>query len=329
MGRKRIKSLGKRRKYRNRKNKIEVVLKRLLVVICILICTIAVYFTTKHIENLYKRKNVESTKIQYYMDVADEASEYKTQINWKEIMAIEMAMYEGDLSRIRKKDSLNIANKFIIKDKYEGKYIYKIKDFDRVLKEMKFSKKEKNQAINYKKELDNVYLISEELNNNSKQILFIDKIKKRAVENYNQYKILPSITMAQCILESGWGESELSKSSNNLFGIKADSRWDGKSIEVSTTENYNDKIMASFRVYDNIGDSINDHGKFLSENRRYTEHGLFESTHYTTQAQSLENAGYSTKKDDKGEPIYADMLINLIRNYNLQLVDWEVQLKNK
>lgn len=330
MGRKCIKSLGKRRKYRNKKNKIEMILKRIFIIICILVCTVALYFTTKHIEELYKEKNIENSKVEYYMDIADEASDYNTQVNWKDIMAIEMAIHDGDLTQIKKKDSLDIARKFVIKEKNKNKnreYIYVVNEFNNVLEELKLNIEEKKKAINYKKELDNVYLLDTDLSNNSKQVVFINKIKNMAIENYHSYKILPSITIAQCILESGWGESELSKNSNNLFGIKADNRWDGKSIEVSTTENYDDKIVASFRVYSNIDDSIKDYGKFLYENKRYTVHGLFEAKHYTTQAQSLENAGYSTKKDDKGEPIYADILINLIRSYNLQLVDWEVQLR--
>ena len=52
---------------------------------------------------------------------------------------------------------------------------------------------------------------------------------------------------------------------------------------------------------------------------------MFDAHHYTTQAQALEDAGYSTKKDKLGNPIYADTLIDLIQNYNLQLLDREVE----
>ena len=148
---------------------------------------------------------------------------------------------------------------------------------------------------------------------------------KHIYENYEKYKILPSITVGQAILESRWGESDLSKNSNNIFGVKADARWNGKVVEVNTSENYDDKIVAKFRKYDSIKDSINDHGKFLTENKRYEESGLFKATHYTTQAQALEDAGYATKKNEDGELIYADILIDLIKKYNLQLLDREVQ----
>lgn len=328
MGKKRIKNLGRRRKYRYRKNNIETLLKRGGIIISILICIAATYFTTREIESIYKRKNIESTKIEYYMDIADEVSDYKTQVNWKDIMAIEMAMYEGDLTKIRKKDSLDIGKKFIKKEKSSnGEDVYLVNNFESVLKKLKINDKVSKKAIEYRREIENLYLVDKNLSTDSKQVKFISKIKTIAMENYHTYKILPSITIAQCILESGWGESDLSINSNNLFGIKADKRWDGKSIDVSTSENYDDKIVASFRVYNSVEDSIKDHGKFLSENKRYGEHGLFDAKHYTTQAQALEDAGYSTKKDDKGNAIYADMLINLIRNYNLQLIDWEVQVK--
>lgn len=324
MGRKKIKYLGRKRRVRYRVN---LHLKKILILLGVSISISAVFFVTKYIEELYKKKDIESSKIEYYMDVADEASEFKTQINWKEVLAIEKVIYNNDLSEVRKKDSIDIAEKFIKKKKdNNGKYIYKVKSFESVLEELKFDENEKKKANKYNKELESLFLGNKELDDRSKQVTFIRKIENMAIENYKEYKILPSITMAQCILESGWGESQLSKSSNNVFGIKADSRWDGESIEVSTSENYNDKINASFRVYTSIDGSVKDHGKFLSENKRYTEHGLFEASHYTTQAQALEDAGYSTKKNEKGESIYADMLISLIRNYNLQLTDSKVQI---
>lgn len=160
------------------------------------------------------------------------------------------------------------------------------------------------------------YKISEE------KIEFIKSIEDGAIYNYEEYGILPSITVAQAILESGWGQSKLSKDSNNIFGIKADNSWDGESIEVMTSENYNDKIKAKFRKYNSITDSIKDHGKFLSENKRYEENGLFDSKNYKKQAQALEDAGYSTKKDKCGNHIYADMLIDIIQKYNLAKLDF-------
>jgi flagellum-specific peptidoglycan hydrolase FlgJ len=150
---------------------------------------------------------------------------------------------------------------------------------------------------------------------------FVKKIEKGAKSSYKEYGILPSITIAQAILESGWGQSELTKNSNNVFGIKADSRWNGNVVEVMTTENYSDKVSAEFRKYNSIEASVKDHAKFLKENKRYEANGLFDGKNYKEQAQALENAGYSTKKNNQGEPIYADMLIELIEKYQLHLLD--------
>ena len=152
---------------------------------------------------------------------------------------------------------------------------------------------------------------------------FIEEVKDGAMYNYNKYGILPSITVSQAILESGWGKSKLSKESNNLFGIKADNSWDGEAVEAITSENYDDTIKAKFRKYNSITDSIKDHGKFLSENKRYRENGLFDSKNYEKQAQALEDAGYSTKADKNGKLIYADMLIEIIEKYNLTKLDFK------
>lgn len=175
---------------------------------------------------------------------------------------------------------------------------------------------------NMTKELEESIVRTQEYEISEDKIKFIEEVKDGAKYNYDKYGILPSITVAQAILESGWGQSKLSKDSNNIFGIKADNSWDGESIEVMTSENYNDKIKAKFRKYNSITDSIKDHGKFLSENKRYEENGLFDSKNYKKQAQALEDAGYSTKKDKCGNHIYADMLIDIIQKYNLAKLDF-------
>ncbi|GAA0704031.1 hypothetical protein GCM10008904_11210 [Paraclostridium ghonii] len=172
----------------------------------------------------------------------------------------------------------------------------------------------------YEEEIDKIDKI-ETLKLEKEKIEFIKSIEEEAQKSYKDYGVLPSITISQAILESGWGQSELTKDSNNLFGIKAGEGWNGESVEVMTTENYSDKISARFRKYNSLDESIEDHAKFLKENQRYTEHGLFNGKDYKEQAQALEDAGYSTKKNEQGEAIYADMLIDLIERYDLYLVD--------
>ncbi|MCR8746422.1 glycoside hydrolase family 73 protein [Romboutsia lituseburensis] len=150
---------------------------------------------------------------------------------------------------------------------------------------------------------------------------FIKSIEKGAKKSYKKYGIYPSVTIAQAILESGWGQSKLATESNNIFGIKADISWNGDYVEVITSENYDDTITAKFRKYEDINKSIEDHAKFLVENPRYEEYGVFKAKNYKDQAQALEDAGYSTKQNKSGEFIYADMLIDIIKRYGLHKID--------
>ena len=159
---------------------------------------------------------------------------------------------------------------------------------------------------------------------NEEENSFINLILDGSIENYKEYKILPSITIGQAILESGWGKSELAVSHNNLFGIKADSRWDGAVAAINSKENYNYSYISNFRKYDSIEESIEDHGKFLFDSDRYRDNGLFEGKTYIEQAQALEDAGYSTAKDESGVPIYADKLIAIIEKYHL--MDYDKQI---
>ena len=258
--------------------------------------------------------------------MADEIGNKEVQLSWQELMAIDMVRYEEDLTNIKKKDVIDIGKKFIKnEDNEQGDKVKKVKSFDKVIDELGFDKQQKNLAKQYLEDLKGVSLSGDTLKNNDEKVDFVKKISELSYENYEKYNILPSITVGQAILESSWGESDLTKKSNNIFGIKADARWNGKVVKANTSENYNDKIVDAFRKYDSMKDSINDHGKFLSENKRYEESGLFKAKHYTTQAQALEDAGYATKKNEKGELIYADILIDLIKKYNLQLLDRKVQ----
>lgn len=323
MGKKKIKHLGKKR----RKNKsIGGFIKKTIILLGTFISLITFIYLDKHIKELYKGVNIEESAIEFYIDMADEIGNKEVQLSWQELMAIDMVRYEEDLTNIKKKDVIHTGKKFIKnEDNEQGDKVKKVKSFDKVIDELGFDKQQKNLAKKYLEELKGVSLSGDTLKNNDEKVDFVKKISELSYENYEKYNILPSITVGQAILESSWGESDLTKKSNNIFGIKADARWNGKVVKANTSENYNDKIVDAFRKYDSMKDSINDHGKFLSENKRYEESGLFKAKHYTTQAQALEDAGYATKKNEKGELIYADILIDLIKKYNLQLLDRKVQ----
>ena len=269
MGKKKIKHLGKKR----RKNKsIGGFIKKTIILLGTFISLITFIYLDKHIKELYKGVNIEESAIEFYIDMADEIGNKEVQLSWQELMAIDMVRYEEDLTNIKKKDVIDIGKKFIKSEVNEqGNKIKKVRSFDKVIGEVGFDDKQKKLAKKYLEELKGSYLAKDTLKNQDEKIKFIKKVSELSYENYEKYKILPSITVGQAILESRWGESDLSKNSNNIFGVKADARWNGKVVEVNTSENYDDTIVAKFRKYDSIKESINDHGKFLTENKRYEE----------------------------------------------------------
>lgn len=323
MGKRKIKHLG-RKKLRN--NFLSRFIKKGLILLGLLISLICFIYIDNHTKELYKEMNLKESAIEFYIDIADEIGNKEVQLSWKELMAIDMVRFGEDLTGIKKKEVIDVGKKFIKnQEQKKGYKVKKVKSFDKVISEIGFNGEEKNLAKKYLRELKGVSLSKNTLKNQSNKIKFIEKVSKLSFKNYEKYNILPSITVGQAILESSWGESDLSKKSNNIFGIKSDKRWNGKVVKANTLENYDDKIVATFRKYNSMKDSINDYGRFLNENKRYEESGLFKAKHYTTQAQALEDAGYATKKNEDGELIYADILIDLIKKYNLQLLDRQVQ----
>lgn len=145
---------------------------------------------------------------------------------------------------------------------------------------------------------------------------FINSIVPGAIETYEKYGVLPSLTLAQAILESGWGESGLSANYNNLFGIKAGSSWTGKVANLKTSEQNSDgsyvQITAGFRAYDSVADSIEDHAKLLT-NDRYKK--VIASTNYRDACVAVREAGYATSLN------YSNSLISLIEKYGLNQWD--------
>lgn len=145
---------------------------------------------------------------------------------------------------------------------------------------------------------------------------FIISIENGAWEGWLKYKILPSVTIAQAILESGWGKSGLTKNANNLFGIKAGNNWSGKRYTCNTKEYINGKyvgMVAQFRAYDSLNESMEDHGLFLAQLGRYRN--VVGERDYKKACMELQKAGYATA------PNYAETLIRLIETYNLKDYD--------
>ena len=149
---------------------------------------------------------------------------------------------------------------------------------------------------------------------------FLSAIKQGAMDGAKE-GVLPSITAAQAILESGWGSSELAKApNNNLFGIKDSEDWHGEIVTVPTQEFLNGDyitVNAAFRKYASWNDSVVDHAKFFTstEWRKNNYRKVVNETDYRIAAQELKNAGYAT------DPSYAGKLISLIEAY--KLYEWD------
>jgi peptidoglycan hydrolase-like protein with peptidoglycan-binding domain len=144
---------------------------------------------------------------------------------------------------------------------------------------------------------------------------FINSIKQGALKGYSQHRIMPSLTMAQAILESAWGNSGLSQKANNLFGIKANPGWGGKRITMETTEWYGNKkqrVKAEFRAYDSFNESMEDHSRLLSYNRYKP---VSQCKDYKSACQKIYECGYAT------DPEYPKKLIRLIEENKLYEFD--------
>lgn len=143
----------------------------------------------------------------------------------------------------------------------------------------------------------------------SDYVNYINQYKDIAIEQMHKYHIPASITLAQGLLESGAGKSELAQKANNHFGIKCHS-WDGKRIYHD-----DDKKGECFRSYKNVRDSYEDHSIFLATGSRYAFLFKYSETDYVAWARGLKRAGYATS------PTYADKLIDIIERYNLDQYD--------
>ena len=158
------------------------------------------------------------------------------------------------------------------------------------------------------------------------QQAFIDRVKTGAMQGWKDRKVLPSVSIAQAILESGWGDSGLTTQSNNLFGIKADSTWKGRTVNMRTAEydgNGNKYyINADFRAYDSLDASILDHSNYFYDstgtNVRSRYAAFIGETDYKKACVALQASGYATASN------YGSTLVSLIEKYKLYEYDKEV-----
>ena len=139
---------------------------------------------------------------------------------------------------------------------------------------------------------------------------YIDQYKDIAIEQMQRYHIPASITLAQGLLESRAGLSDLTRRSNNHFGIKCHNGWTGR-----TTYQDDDARNDCFRVYNSAYESYEDHSRFLVNGRRYSSLFQLKPTDYKGWARGLKAAGYATN------PQYANKLIDIIQCYKLDQYD--------
>ena len=139
---------------------------------------------------------------------------------------------------------------------------------------------------------------------------YVEKYKAIAIAHMERYGIPASITMAQGILESDSGNSYLSRTSNNHFGIKCKKSWTGKKV-------YHDDDAKGecFRAYPSVEASYQDHADFLDQSPRYDSLFAYASDDYRSWARGLKACGYATAPD------YAERLVKIIESMKLYLLD--------
>ncbi|MFX3660102.1 MAG: glucosaminidase domain-containing protein [Ectobacillus sp.] len=144
---------------------------------------------------------------------------------------------------------------------------------------------------------------------------FINSIAPYAVKVMQQHNILASLTIAQAILESGWGKSELAVKGNNLFGIKGVGP--AGSITIETTEHHENgtpyRTSAEFRKYHSREESLEDHTRHLLQSPRYQS--IIGEKDYKRASEKIQAAGYTN------DPNYPSLLIGIIERHRLYEYD--------
>lgn len=150
----------------------------------------------------------------------------------------------------------------------------------------------------------------------SQQQQFINNLGTAAQKGYAQYRILPSMTIAQAILESAWGQSTLSSRYYNFFGMKAGSNYHGETVTLQTTEEINGvlvRVNGTFRAYHSFDQGIEGYYQFITGYSRYSN--LIGETDYKAACRKIREDGWAT---DSG---YTNKLISLIERYDLTRFD--------
>ena len=196
-------------KYRIGKNKTTSVTVFVILFISVFLITFSIVINMFNI-NILRKEIFTVEQMEDYINIADSVSYGKAQVNWQEVMTIAMVLYDGNSNLIQDDDLKMIAERFLEKSDSS----YKIKEFQTVLEELGFQEEQIVEANEYLEKIKYCSLY-EGLYYDYDKMEFIESIEQQAYENYKKYGILPSITIGQAILESGWGKSQLALDHNN------------------------------------------------------------------------------------------------------------------
>ena len=146
---------------------------------------------------------------------------------------------------------------------------------------------------------------------------YIEEYKYVAIDEMNKSGIPASIILAQAIVESNAGMSNLARESNNHFGIKCKRSWTGETYyHVDDDRDRRGKLMKScFRSYPTVEESYKDHSVFLVTRSHYNELFQYKKTDYVNWAHGLKRCGYATDEQ------YAHKLIRTIERFDLSEYD--------
>ena len=147
--------------------------------------------------------------------------------------------------------------------------------------------------------------------------VFIQKVAEKVSKYAPLYGIsVHSPIIAQAIIESGWGKSGLASKYHNYFGLKCGSSWKGKSVNMTTKEEYKvgtmTNIRDNFRVFDDFDDGIRGYFEFINTRRYKNLKGVKSPEEYVRR---LKADGYATSSK------YVDNVMRVIRDNKLTRFD--------
>lgn len=149
---------------------------------------------------------------------------------------------------------------------------------------------------------------------------FVEELVPTAQALQREYGVLASVSLAQAMLESDFGQSQLASEHYNLYGVKTDFD-DPQGAQYPTLEFYEGEwieIIDTFKVYDSWHDAMREHAELITYGTSWNEdqyQAVLAGSTYQEQARGLQESGYAT------DPTYSDKIINMIEEWDLDRYD--------